>query len=193
FNLSSLSNPELVFWYHMWGPGMGTMSIQVSTNGGTTFGSNIWSKTGDQGNSWQKATVSLAAYAGQEIIFRVTGLTGPQYTSDMALDDFGVGNSGFAKSAEAPQELPWMAALDRSIDLFPNPSSDLLNVRLSGFGDALSWKVVDMYGRTVLASTSPMQAVEQLELDVTRLSAGSYMLEVSDPDARIARRFVVSH
>ena len=108
FNLSSLSNPELSFWYHMYGAEMGTLSIQASTNGGSTWSSDLWSMTGDQGNQWNEAVVSLAAYnSATNVIFRITGLTGSSWHSDMALDDFSVtggDSSGTPPTANAGED-----------------------------------------------------------------------------------------
>ena len=91
FNMSSLSNPELTFQYHMWGAAMGTLALEVSTNNGSTW-TSIWSKVGDQGNAWASATVSLSSYAGQTIQLRFKGTTGSNYTGDMSVDDIKLQN-----------------------------------------------------------------------------------------------------
>ncbi len=91
FDLTGLSSAELKFWYHMYGAGMGTLSIQVSTNGGLSWSSNIWSLSGDQGNSWQEQTISLDSYISEDdLVIRFTGLTGATYQSDIAIDDFSI-------------------------------------------------------------------------------------------------------
>ncbi len=88
FDFSTLSNPELRFWYHMFGGGMGTLSVQVSDDGGSSWSTDIWSLSGDQGNLWQEATISLSAYALQSnIVIRYTGVTDSDFRSDMAIDD----------------------------------------------------------------------------------------------------------
>ncbi len=107
FNLSSLTNPELSFWYHMYGAETGTLSLQISTNGGNSWSSDLWSMTGDQGNQWAEAVVSLAAYNNEtNVQFRITGLTGPNWHSDMAIDDFSVsgGGSGTPPTANAGED-----------------------------------------------------------------------------------------
>src|SRR5690606_21859728 len=74
------------FAYHMYGADMGSLSFQASTNG-TTW-TTLWSRSGNQGNSWQTATVDLSTYAGGNVSLRFLGVTGNDYRSDMALDDF---------------------------------------------------------------------------------------------------------
>lgn len=94
FDLSGQSDATLTFFYHMWGASMGTLSVQASTDNGTTWSGNLWSQSGDQGNSWQEANVSLASYAGATVRLRFTGNTGAAYTSDIAIDDVSIGTGG---------------------------------------------------------------------------------------------------
>lgn len=89
FDLTTSANPQLEFWYHMYGASMGELHVDVYAN-------DIWNNdvtpviTGNQGNSWQQRTVNLAAYAGQIVNVRFRGVTGNDYTSDMAIDDFNI-------------------------------------------------------------------------------------------------------
>ena len=94
FNFTSLTNPELEFWYHMYGATMGTLDVVVSTDGGLTWSPSLWTLSGNQGTSWQKATVSLCSYAGQaSVLVRFAAVTGSSFTADMAIDDVTVYNS----------------------------------------------------------------------------------------------------
>gem|GEM_PF-1736303 len=87
FNLSGAGSASLSFWHHLYGATMGSLSLQVSTNEGTTWSGNVWTLSGDQGNAWQQANVDLSSYAGSTIRLRFRGTTGTSYTSDMAIDD----------------------------------------------------------------------------------------------------------
>jgi hypothetical protein len=42
----------LTFWYHMYGSDMGTLNVLVD-------GNPVWTKTGDQGNSWKMANITI--------------------------------------------------------------------------------------------------------------------------------------
>ncbi len=89
FDLTAVTNPQLSFYYHLYGANMGTLSVQISTDGGSNWSSDIWSLSGDQGDSWQQASLSLSAYSSSSnAIIRFKGYTGTDYTSDMAIDDF---------------------------------------------------------------------------------------------------------
>lgn len=96
FNFTNLTNPQMEFYYHMYGSTMGQLSVQVSTDGGTTWSSsNLFYKSGQQHTSsaaaYSQALVNLGAYAGMsDIKIRIKGTTGTQYRSDMAIDDIKV-------------------------------------------------------------------------------------------------------
>ena len=75
---------SLVFAYHMFGSAMGTLSIDVSTDTGTTW-IQEWSLSGDQGDQWQEAVVDLSSYTSN-ISVRIQAETGSSYTSDFAVD-----------------------------------------------------------------------------------------------------------
>jgi len=83
-DMSGWTSPAFVMAYHMYGATMGTVNVDVSTDGGATW-TNEWTLSGDQGNQWAQAIVDLSAYTGQ-IAVRIQALTGTSYTSDMAVD-----------------------------------------------------------------------------------------------------------
>ncbi len=88
FDFSALTSPTLTFWYHMYGAGMGTLSVQASIDGGTSWSADLWSLSGDQGDAWFASSVDLAAYAGNSnVILRFAAAQGADFTSDMAIDD----------------------------------------------------------------------------------------------------------
>ncbi len=95
FNFTNLTNPQMKFYYHMYGATMGTLSVQVSTNGGSTWSGNLFYKSGQQHSSgstpYTMALVNLGSYAGMtNIKIRINGKTGSSWRSDMAIDDIKV-------------------------------------------------------------------------------------------------------
>ncbi len=88
-NLNGTTAPQLVFWYHMYGADMGELHVDVSSNGSWTL-DVMTPITGDQGNQWRQATVNLVPYIGTTINVRFRGITGAEFTSDIALDDIGL-------------------------------------------------------------------------------------------------------
>jgi len=91
FDLTSLDNAILQFYYHMYGADMGTLSVQVSIDGGSNWSADIWSLSGDQGDQWQVATVQLGSYvSSNNFVFRFKAVTGTSFTSDMAIDEISI-------------------------------------------------------------------------------------------------------
>jgi hypothetical protein len=92
FNLASVSSANFNFKYHMYGDAdMGTFSLEVTTNG-TTW-TSIWSQTGNKGDNWLDASVSLAAYNGQVIKLRFNRTTGSTWKADIAIDAISLSSS----------------------------------------------------------------------------------------------------
>ncbi|GAA4237319.1 hypothetical protein GCM10022291_23840 [Postechiella marina] len=91
FNLTGLSNPEFTFSYHMYGSTTGSLNLDVSTDGGTTYPTNIWTQSGQvqtsNGAAWSTTTVNLSAYIGQTIKLRLRGIRGTNYTGDISVDE----------------------------------------------------------------------------------------------------------
>jgi len=107
FDLTSLSDAQLTFWYHMYGADMNELSVQISTNGGSTWSGNVWVLSGDQGNSWIQATVDLTPYvSSSNVVIRFTGDTGTGWSSDMAIDDVNIDGT------PAPTGITWNGSFD---------------------------------------------------------------------------------
>lgn len=86
YNISDLTSPQFLFDYHMYGASMGRLTLDVTTDFGTTW-DTLWDMSGDQGDSWYSDTIDMSSYAGSSLcIMRWGGITGASFTSDMALD-----------------------------------------------------------------------------------------------------------
>ena len=89
FDLTAVTSTEMTFWYHMYGADMGVLHVDV-------FANDVWTNdviaaiSGNQGNQWLQATVNLAPFSGNIINIRFRANTGPDYTSDIAIDDIEV-------------------------------------------------------------------------------------------------------
>ncbi|HXH18330.1 MAG TPA: S8 family serine peptidase, partial [Chitinophagales bacterium] len=93
FDLNTVSNPSLSFWYHMLGSAMGTLSIQAERPIGSGQWTTVWTITGNQGQNWNNANISLSAYSGDIVRFRFLGTTGANFESDIAIDDICISSS----------------------------------------------------------------------------------------------------
>ena len=73
----------------MAGADMGTLNVDITTNGGSTW-TNLWTQTGavqaTETDPFLLAHVDLTAYIGQSVQVRWQSITGPDFESDMAID-----------------------------------------------------------------------------------------------------------
>ena len=72
----TVCNASVSFWYNMHGADIGSLRVERSDS------TVVWSSSGDLGDVWRRATVSLGSPA-----FAFVGVRGPGYAGDMAIDD----------------------------------------------------------------------------------------------------------
>ncbi len=91
-DISALTNPELTFYYHMFGNAMGSLDVEVYSFTSNSWSTSIFNLTGQQQTSgaaaWVLAEVSLSAYLNDTIIIRFKGTKGNERRGDMAIDEF---------------------------------------------------------------------------------------------------------
>ncbi len=120
-DMTSVGGLNMIFSNHMYGSSMGTLSVEVSTDGGITYPTMLWTKSGNQGDQWFVDTVNLIAYAGMsDVRVRFRGVSSTSFTSDMAID-----------AVTFYEPLP----LDAGITAIPAPglpSCNLVNSPVSG-------------------------------------------------------------
>ncbi|MEO9570721.1 MAG: MBG domain-containing protein [Polaribacter sp.] len=92
FDFTTQINAQLSFDYHMYAAtasNMGTFNVYVSNNGGLSY-TNVFTRTGSQGNSWLTQTIDLSAYDGDNVIIRFEAVRASSWQSDMAIDNVSV-------------------------------------------------------------------------------------------------------
>lgn len=72
----------LKFWYHMFGPNIGTLNLYLQTANGKTL---FWSKTSSQGDSWKQTQRTVISNIDYTLSF--VGVVGSGYQGDIAIDD----------------------------------------------------------------------------------------------------------
>ncbi|MEQ9405112.1 MAG: S8 family serine peptidase [Cyclobacteriaceae bacterium] len=154
FDLTGETTADFSFQYHMFGTSVGSLTAQASTDG--TAWINIWTLSGDQGNVWGTANISLDAYTGGDVKLRLVGTTGTSWSSDIAVDDLSV-TAGAAPTVNV--------ALTLTFDDYPEETS---------------WQILD--GATVVASggTYGSQADGSTLVENVSLAAGCYDFVISD-------------
>ncbi|TKS56158.1 fibronectin type III domain-containing protein [Mesohalobacter halotolerans] len=116
-DLSSLTNPFLTFFYHMFGDDMGTLSVEVKDVSDTSY-NEVFSISGEQqsGNAdaFIEQFVDLSAFSGQTVDIRFKAVRGPNFNSDIAIDEISVDE---APSCIKPQNLTTSNITPDSADL----------------------------------------------------------------------------
>ena len=124
FDLSSLSNPSLTFDYHMYGSAVGTLSLEVKTSGGSW--TSVWSRSGDQGNSWFATSVDLSAYTGSTVELRYVGATAASWAGDMAIDNLNLssGSGGGSACSGGIASFPYAEGFENSFGDWTQDNGD---------------------------------------------------------------------
>lgn len=86
FDLTNFAKGHFTFSYHMYGFSMGDLFLEVSVDSGLSWSTPIWSKSGNQGNQWNRDSIDLSPYLGGVVAFRFRGETGNDYASDISID-----------------------------------------------------------------------------------------------------------
>ena len=68
--VSGLSTKCLEFWYHMYGPHVGSLSVYTNTTTGI-LSTAIWSKNATQGNLWKSAVVEVQMNQSYMVSFEI--------------------------------------------------------------------------------------------------------------------------
>jgi bacillolysin len=149
-------NPSVSFDYHMYGTAMGTLELRAKPEGGSW--STIWSKSGNQGNSWYSANVSLAAYAGGNVQLKFFGTTGSNYTSDITIDNIEVTLGGTGGCTDV-----------------------VLTIKLDNYPEETSWTIKDDGGNTVASGGTYGSQPDGSTVTATNcLADGCYTFTIND-------------
>lgn len=73
----------LEFFYHMYGSAIGTLNVYAERR--TVQSNVVWSKSGNQGDVWRYATVTVTSKDDFNIV--IEGVVGSSFTGDIAIDD----------------------------------------------------------------------------------------------------------
>ncbi len=188
FDLSTASNPQLSFVYHMFGGVMvGSLSVQISVDGGSNW-LGVWSLSGDQGDAWLPANISLSPFVGETIRIRFTGTIGSGPLSDIGIDAVSISESGGAPIADI--SVPWR--------VFPNPAKGMVyleSMDLSGGATPSTISMADAMGRVVLRRNARDIAGSardgRIALEVTSLQSGVYFVLVEQEGKTYTQRVVL--
>ncbi|GGX06291.1 T9SS type A sorting domain-containing protein [Aquimarina muelleri] len=162
FDLNDATAAVFSFKYHMYGAtNFGSLDVEASNDEGVTW-TSIWSKSGNQGNSWQTATIDLAAYLGSGLQLRFNRLTGNTWQADVAIDAISL-TAGTTGDNCATGNLT-------------------LTITFDNYPEETSWVLKDV-GGTAVASKSYSSSNPDgstVTETINALASGSYTFTISD-------------
>lgn len=173
-DFGSLSNPYLIFDYHLWVDNMDEFGVAVSTNGiNWTY---PFSERGNKGNQWNRAYVDLSAWAGDPyVLVKIYGITDEGELQDMAIDNIVIKDSIVAGGGSAPAAFDIPAPEARA---WPNPFSSHLNFQIPlPEGTPIEVMMANTLGQVVYRASMAATA-NPLSIPVERLETGIYFLRV---------------
>lgn len=129
FDLTGETQANYTFNYHMTGNAVGILRLEASTDDGSSW-TEIWSRSGTQGNAWNEANVNLDAFAGASLQLRYRGTSGTSWQGDMAVDNIQLTVGAFVdtQAPTAPTNLTASNITETSLDLTWNASTDNVGV-----------------------------------------------------------------
>ncbi len=163
FDLGAATAATFSFEYHMFGANdFGSLDLEASNDEGVTW-TSIWNRTGNQGNSWQTATVDLGAYVGTGVQLRFNRLTGGTWRADAAIDNVALTANGDPGGDCADSDLT-------------------LSITLDNYPQETSWTLTNSGGTTVASesySTANPDGSTVTET-ISGLASGTYTLTIFD-------------
>ncbi len=134
----------MTFAYHMYGGSMGTLQLQAVSGSGSV--TTLWTRSGNQGNSWYQAAVDLSGLSGDQAL-RFFATTGSSWQSDFTVDNIEITGDGSIVGGGGP------GAGDPTLDVgFESGFGDLTNEG----GDSNDW--TRRTGGTPSSNTGPSGA-----------------------------------
>ena len=127
---------QVRFAYHMYGNDIGTLEVMSQTSTGSK--TQLWSRSGDQGNQWLEVTVTIPKTTGKVTVLIVaTHSTVGGIQGDIAIDDISLGNctgGGPNATIRQPEQHPdGLCGFETTLCTWYNPmNSDVDWVRRQG-------------------------------------------------------------
>lgn len=182
FDLSLLSSPGLTFWFNMYGADMGSLHIDVVSEG-VLYKDVMVPIAGDQGPGWKEGFVFLNDFSGKTINIRIRGYTGNGELSDMAIDDIMI-----TEMTGVPDMND-----DLGFTVSPNPSDGVFTITFKKEHiEPVQFRIVDMTGRTLMIDqiTEANLRGNNFSFDLSGFEKGVYFLIGESKDHRFTEKLI---
>jgi len=179
FDLSSAASATFNFNYHQYGAAdMGTLDLEISEDNGATWAS-IWTSSGNLGNSWQSASVSLSAYVGTSVQLRFNRFVGSTWQADIAIDNVSLTTAGTTR-----EDVTATTDHVKEFKLYPNPvKGNSLNV-LTDYKE-VSYEIYNTLGHLVAKGN-----LVNNKIDISSLEGSVYQIRFTTEEGTMTKRFI---
>lgn len=82
-------------------------------------------------------------------------------------------------------------ASTEGLDVYPNPSNGLFNLKVDGFDGVISYTVYDAYGKEVGFNSFVSNGVTNQNIDLSNLAVGAYTLQVQTSKGLFAEKLIL--
>ena len=80
-----------------------------------------------------------------------------------------------------------------NIELFPNPTVDILNFDISGYTGDIYLQLFDITGKRVFAKEVFINDAQVEKIDINYLESGTYLLNAFGKDLNFSRSIIINH
>jgi hypothetical protein len=82
---------------------------------------------------------------------------------------------------------------ENNVSLYPNPASDVLNVRYNLAGGTATINIADITGHVIFATNENLQAGQHdIKIPVQMLGNGMYLLQMTTAEGTTTRKFTIA-
>ena len=170
--------------------------LQYSTGGGyNTVAQYVAGTTFNNGTYYQSTIVIPGPFTGNTS-FRLrcdaSANNDQVYIDNVVITGCKNGSSACLADPDVTERLESEKVLS-NINLYPNPTSDVLNIDLELTQEAnVEFMVIDMTGKSVFVrSLSSNEGSNKMSFDMNDLPAGIYMMNVISGKEMITKRFII--
>src|SRR3989338_59946 len=194
-DMTTISSPSMTFdvAYRQYQTENDKLEVFVSSDCGATW-TSVYSKQGstlatgaDQtaaftpasSSDWRNETVSLTSYASaSKLHIKFTATSA--YGNNLYVDNINIAAAGVNELNQV------------GMDVYPNPASDVVNVKFEGKGGNYEIAITDLAGRTISTqSVTNAEGSQNVAISVNDLKAGNYIVTVKTEGAVSTQKVVV--
>jgi len=179
------------FDYHMYGSTMGSLVLEITSD--DINWNSVWSKSGNQGNQWESASINITQFNGQSVRLRFRAVTGSSYRSDIAIDNVRAGCNSSLRQVSLKSKPHTTVEKNESsqLQVFPNPVQSNLQIQWTQQKSEHSTyiNIINESGQIVFNSMIDAKYLETV-IDVNAYPSGLYYVHIKQGELEQVKKFI---